>query len=139
MEKILVPVDGSEQAAQAAKWAAARAAESGASVTLLHVHALPSAEAMAMAHLSRERIAEIEEHHAAPSFDSAVAAMGAEPEARITVVGDPREEIIVQARKGGFDHIVMGSRGLSPLKELLLGSVSEHVIRKCHIPVTVVR
>ncbi len=139
MEKILVPVDGSEQATQAARWASTLAGQSGGAITLLHVHALPAAEAMAMAHLSREQIAEIEERHAAPSFASAQQAMGAEAAETVTVIGDPREEIVGLASKGGFDLIVMGSRGLSPLKELLLGSVSEHVIRKASCPVTIVR
>jgi nucleotide-binding universal stress UspA family protein len=139
MEKILVPVDGSEQAQLAAKWAAHRAAESGGQVTLLHVHVLPSAETMAMAHMSREQIARIEEREAAPSFEKARAVMEVEPTETITMIGDPRQEIVALAERGGYDHIVMGSRGLSPLRELLLGSVSEHVIRKSHCPVTLLR
>ena len=54
MQKILVPVDGSEQANQAAAWAASLAGSTGGSVTLLHVHALPAAEAMAMADSSHK-------------------------------------------------------------------------------------
>jgi universal stress protein A len=37
------------------------------------------------------------------------------------------------------DLVVMGSRGLSPMKELLIGSVSETVLRHAPCPVTVVR
>ena len=139
MEKMLVPVDGSKQSNLAAKWAAERAAETGGTITLLHVHAAPAAEVMGMSQLSREEIAEIERQHAQPSFDQASAAMGTEPADTIIALGDPGEEIIGAARLGGFDHIVMGSRGLSPLKELLLGSVSEHVIRKSHCPITIIR
>ncbi len=137
--KILVPVDGSDQATQAAAWAAKQAAGTGGSVTLLHVHALPATEAMGMANLSREQIAEIEDRHAAPSFEQARAAMDGTPAETLIAIGDPGAEIVGIAHQKGFDHIVMGSRGLSPLRELLLGSVSEHVIRKSHCPVTVIR
>jgi nucleotide-binding universal stress UspA family protein len=137
--KILVPVDGSDQARQAAQWASRRAAESDGTVTLLHVHAIPATEAMGMAKLSREQISAIEERHATPSFEGAREVMDIEPADTMIAMGDPGAEIVGIAKKHGFEHIVMGSRGLSPLRELLLGSVSEHVIRKSHCPVTIVR
>lgn len=139
MARMLVPVDGSEQANLAAQWAAERAVETGGSVTLLHVHATPAADAMGMAKLSREEIAAIEARQAQPSFDQAREAMGTDPTDTIHVMGDPGAEIVGIAGQQGFDHIVMGSRGLSPLRELLLGSVSEHVIRNSHCPVTIIR
>ena len=140
MTKMLVPVDGSEQASEAAKWAVKWAGEAGGTVTLLHVHVMPGAEVMAMAHLPREKIEEIEDKHAGPSFQQVREAVGDEAIAdTLIAIGDAGEEIVGIARSKGFDHIVMGSRGLSPLKELLLGSVSEHVIRKAPCPVTIIR
>jgi nucleotide-binding universal stress UspA family protein len=140
MTKILVPVDGSEQSCEAAKWAVEWATEAGGSVTLLHVHVMPGAEVMAMAHLSREKIEEIETRHAGPSFQKARDAAGDAGIAdTLIAIGDAGEEIVGIAHSKGFDHIVMGSRGLTPLKELLLGSVSEHVIRKAPCPVTIIR
>lgn len=140
MTKMLVPVDGSEQSCEAAKWAAKWAAEAGGSVTLLHVHVVQGAEVMAMAHLPREKIEEIETLYAGPSFHKARDAVGDTGiEDTLIAIGDAGEEIIGIAGSKGFDHIVMGSRGLTPLKELLLGSVSEYVIRKAHCPVTIIR
>lgn len=70
-----------------------------------------------------------------------VQAMGL-PEERVVFevqVGEPAEEIVEMARLEAFELIVIGSRGLSPLKELLLGSVSNRVVHTAHCPVLVVR
>ena len=50
--------------------------------------------------------------------------------------GDPAKKIEEIAREGGYDTIVMGSRGLGALERTLQGSVSEHVVT--HSDATVV-
>jgi nucleotide-binding universal stress UspA family protein len=50
--------------------------------------------------------------------------------------GDPARTIERIAAEGGFDTIVIGSRGLSALDRVLRGSVSEHVVT--HTSATVV-
>jgi nucleotide-binding universal stress UspA family protein len=50
--------------------------------------------------------------------------------------GDPARTIERVAREGGFDTIVMGSRGLGAIDRMLQGSVSEHVAT--HAEATVV-
>ena len=54
-------------------------------------------------------------------------------------LGDHAQVIIDTANKGDYDLIIMGSRGLSPFKELLLGSVSFKVMHHARCPVMVVR
>ena len=54
-------------------------------------------------------------------------------------VGDPAEEIVKLAEKVGADIIVMGHRGRSFLKKILLGSVAEGVVKISNNPVLVVR
>ncbi len=49
--------------------------------------------------------------------------------------GDPVAEIIRNSE--GYDFIAMGSRGRSIFKEILLGSVSEGVLRQSKLPVMV--
>ena len=51
-------------------------------------------------------------------------------------LGEPAPTIERIAVEGGFDTIVIGSRGLSALDRALLGSVSEHVVT--HTSATVV-
>lgn len=53
--------------------------------------------------------------------------------------GDYASEIIDIAKRLNCDLIVLGSRGLSPFKELLLGSVSNKVMHHANCPVMVVR
>lgn len=53
--------------------------------------------------------------------------------------GNVIEEILKAASEGKYNIIVMGSRGLSRVKELTLGSVSEGVMRHAPCPVLVVK
>ena len=53
--------------------------------------------------------------------------------------GDHSHEIIEVAKRKDCDLIIMGSRGMSPIKELMLGSVSLKVIHHASCPVMVVR
>jgi nucleotide-binding universal stress UspA family protein len=53
--------------------------------------------------------------------------------------GRPAEEIIEAAKEGKHDIIVMGSRGLGGIKQLLLGSVSDRVADEAPCPVLIVK
>ncbi len=53
--------------------------------------------------------------------------------------GSPFHEIVEYARNEHCDMIVMGTLGMGPIQHMLLGSVSEKVVRKAHCPVLVVR
>ena len=57
----------------------------------------------------------------------------------IQVFGNPGRSICEQAQQSEVDLIVMGSRGLSGLQKLILGSVSSYVIRHAYCSVLVVR
>jgi nucleotide-binding universal stress UspA family protein len=140
MARILVPVDGSESSVHATAWADGYAATTGAELILLHVHHAPGSETLTLSSLEPEQIAEAERRIAGPSFDRARARISAGARVRTLVsLGEPAEEIVAIARREGVDLIVMGSRGLTPLRELLLGSVSEKVVRHAHCAVTIVR
>lgn len=58
---------------------------------------------------------------------------------RIVVHGDPAEELLKAARKERIDLIVIASRGESVLRRLMLGSVTEKVLRESDSPVLVIR
>ena len=54
-------------------------------------------------------------------------------------LGDPAKIIIKLAKSNDYDLIIMGSRGRSAFKELLLGSVTQKVAHHAKCPVMVVR
>lgn len=53
--------------------------------------------------------------------------------------GRPARQITSYAAENGIDHIVMGSHGRTGLSRILLGSVTERVLRNSTVPVTAVR
>ena len=59
-------------------------------------------------------------------------------ETRITV-GPVAEEIVRIGEEGNYDYIVVGTRGMSSFKRMLMGSVAEKVVLHAHCPVVVVR
>ena len=54
-------------------------------------------------------------------------------------IGKPAHEILDLAREVGADLIVVGSKGLTGVERLVLGSVSEHVVREAKCAVMVAR
>lgn len=53
--------------------------------------------------------------------------------------GEPASVIVEFANDRRCDLIVIGSRGLSGLKELVLDSVSHHVVQRSSVPVLIVK
>ena len=54
-------------------------------------------------------------------------------------IGKPADQILHLARELGADLIVIGSHGLTGIERLVLGSVSERVMREAHCAVLVAR
>lgn len=57
----------------------------------------------------------------------------------IEPAGEPARTIERIAEDGGFDTIVLGSRGLGAIERVLQGSVSEHVATHAHQTVVIAR
>ena len=55
------------------------------------------------------------------------------------VTGQPAETLVRQAAREASDVIVVGARGAGALTRLVLGSVSESVLRHAECPVLIVR
>lgn len=55
------------------------------------------------------------------------------------IVGEPAEIIVAFAKEKLLDQIVIGPRGMSAVKNLLLGSVANKVVQLSAIPVLLVK
>ena len=64
--------------------------------------------------------------------------MHAGPSTRHLRIGSPAEAIVSMAEQHKADLIVMGARGVSPIKEWLLGSVSHSIITTAHCAALIV-
>lgn len=53
--------------------------------------------------------------------------------------GTPSKAILGYAQKSGIDLIVMGSHGVSVLRDFFVGSNTEKIVRTAHVPVIVVK
>lgn len=54
-------------------------------------------------------------------------------------VGNAADAIAATAKEGGFDLLMMGSHGQSPLSSLVMGSVTSRVLAHCTTPVLIIR
>ncbi|MBO1511102.1 universal stress protein [Metabacillus bambusae] len=53
--------------------------------------------------------------------------------------GESGPAIVVYANKENFDLVIIGSRGLNSLQEMVLGSVSHKVVKRVKCPVLIVK
>jgi nucleotide-binding universal stress UspA family protein len=58
---------------------------------------------------------------------------------KIVVEGHAVEEIVRVANQENIDLIVIGARGVSHMREMLLGSVTDGVLHHVHCPVLVIK
>ena len=138
MARVLVPVDGSQQADDALDHAVSEFPD--AEIVLLHViDPIDSGySAESVLPTASEDWYESHKETAQNLFAEARERAGREFETAIEV-GRPSREIVEYAEEKGIDHIVMGSHGRSGVARVLLGSVAETVVRRSPVPITVVR
>ena len=152
--KILVPLDGSEHSLKALERATEIAKKFSGKITLIHVYSVsiqpimlpepttlgsPSIPILTGAEVSR--IAEASRgfgNRILRDGEEKVKAEKVQVEKKL-VEGHAVEEIVRAATEGNFDLIVIGARGISHIREILLGSVTDGVIHHVHCPVLVVK
>jgi len=151
--KILVPLDGSEHSIRALDIAIQIAKKFAGKLTLIHVYSVgvrpvvvpepatftPGIPIMAPVEYSRvaEAMKETGTRILAEGKEKAEA-KGVKVETLLKE-GHIVHEIVKTAEEGKFDLIVMGARGISRIKEIIRGSVSDGVIRNAPCPVLVTK
>ena len=145
VKRILCPIDFSEGSGHALARAAAIAKDQAATVTALHV--VPTESPLlrtaplevtppvlpALSPADRERVLQ-----ALEAFVTNEAGAGTPIDAEVVEAPTIHGEILAQARRLHADLIVMGTHGRSGFQRLLLGSVTEKVLRTALEPVLTV-
>lgn len=149
IRKVLVPTDGSPAALRAAAYAAElKKLDPAVEITVLAVQSVPrELIARKLYWMATER----------PVTGGVIEDLFAEERERVLNAtarvfrdaglevkvdhrsGDVAEEIASYAREGGFDLIVMGTRGASELSGLIVGSVSHKVIHLAPCPIILIK
>jgi nucleotide-binding universal stress UspA family protein len=145
-KKILLATDASKDAEKAALIASDIANNTGSELHVLHVgntkdfHIAPGAEQSFSPRTgSLGEIREKAEKTLEEAVKQVEEAGGTVAQAHLRS-GDPDDEILRFCdEQGGFGLIVMGSRGLTRIKRVVMGSVSGSVVRHAHCPVLVAR
>jgi nucleotide-binding universal stress UspA family protein len=141
---ILAALDGSEPAARGATLAADLAVRYGAALHLVHVINSPSVsrELMEFAELEGTDALEVKARAATQSFladaRAQAASKGVQRLATEVLLGDPAAKLLDYARERTIDLIVLGRRGMGPIRGLLMGSVSTKVNSMAACPVLTV-
>ena len=140
VRKILCPIDFSRHADLVVEWAAHMAEEHDSELVLLHAYHLPvEFQQLEGAYLPADFWDSVKEEaeRSLAAYAEKIRATGI-PVKQIVREGYPASVIEEESISENADMIVMGCRGLSGLKHLLLGSIAERVVQKSHCPVLTV-
>jgi nucleotide-binding universal stress UspA family protein len=136
--KILVPTDGSEYSYAAGKHAVYIAKEIGAKIFALNVINSGLAFHAGIHYAESKSEMEQEGKKATGRIKDLCGEYGVDCE-ELIVDGKPQDVIVEVANKANIDCIVIGSLGMSAIERVLIGSVSDNVLRHARCPVLMVR
>jgi nucleotide-binding universal stress UspA family protein len=144
-QKILVPFDGSEHSWKALEASIQLAKNLNSKLALLTVYsvtdvATPEPELSANTRRSVITTQNVRDSCEELLEEASLKVRSERIEVEIEVAGGDAVDVIARkSKEGKFDLIVMGARGLSTLKKILVGSVSEGVIKNAPCPVLIVK
>jgi len=139
-DRVLVGFDGSPHSRRAVQVASEIAGKFGSILTIAIVRPLPKGEEYArldalvpLGEDGRSLATHLDE------LREKAIAHGAKVAEPVTLRGDVLESLLDYLARNPQDLVVVGSRGLSRSRRLLLGSVSSGLVNSAHCPVLVVR
>ncbi|MDD4993894.1 MAG: universal stress protein [Paludibacter sp.] len=146
MKKVLIALDYDPTAQKVAESGFAMAKAMGAEVTLLHVMVSPAMYASAYANMGAWQIdtvdttegIEIIKTGSRNLLEKAKKHLGAKTIKTVHKEGDTAQMILQTASEIHADCIVMGTHSQKWLENVLMGSVTEEVLRKTTIPMFIV-
>lgn len=141
MQKILIPVDGSEHAERAVASLIKQYQATGPlEIHLLNVQ-IPVESGHARMFVSKNDLETYYRDEGKKALEGAAKLLkqAGIPFTEHLAVGHVAETIVNFAQQHQFDQIVMGTHGRTGLTNLLLGSVASDVLRSSKVPVTLVK
>ena len=142
MKRIIVGVDFSPVTAAVLDTAATIAIAGGCKLFLVHVAPafvadlktvrVPQHERDFIAHKLRE------EHRDLQALAKELGQNGCDVESLMVEGDGPVEKLLEEAERLKADLIAIGSHGHGPIYNMLVGSISEGILRKAHTPVLIV-
>lgn len=149
---LLVPVDGSKGSLDAVQLAARMAADMDMPVELLHVFPHDGLEMFGalsyepteeeVRYMNPEEFKKLRDKTSREVFDKAQGVIPDGQNIKVSEVklsGHATEAILKHAKAADEPMIIVGSRGLSTFKGILVGSISQSLVHHAECPVTVVR
>ncbi|ALC82161.1 universal stress protein [Bacillus gobiensis] len=136
-QRILLAVDGSEHSSRATDHAIALSLVTGAEIELIYVldyskaksEVLHSGNSLQLKNERQQRLKKAEEKLQKNDVSY-----------QITMKhGEPGPTIVEHANRNNVDIVIIGSRGLNSLQEMVLGSVSHKVAKRASCPVLIVK
>jgi len=142
VSRILLPVDGSDNALRAVRHIIANTDwyQRPLELHLLNVQ-LPIASGLVKSFISRSQLDDYYHDEGVSALESARSELdaGNVPHHDHVSVGDSAETILYYARDKKCDLVVMGTHGHSAIGDVLLGSVASRVLHQASIPVLFVK
>jgi nucleotide-binding universal stress UspA family protein len=138
---ILVSYDGSEPSVKALNKAVELAkTDSSIKLSVAHVINLQPVIVGDMTFSQPESYQEQVQEQGNAIIDQVKTIIHELPHANVIILaGTPAEAVLNFAESNDCDLIMMGSRGLSAIKEWMLGSVSHNIVQHSRIPVLIVK
>lgn len=141
MQKILIPIDGSENAKRAiATLIKQHQAAEPRDIHLLNVQ-MPVESGHAKMFINQGDLDAYYRDEGRQALEGAAALLkqAGIPFTEHLAIGHIAETVINFAQQHQFDQIVMGTHGRTGLTSLLMGSVASDVLRSSKVPVTLVK
>lgn len=139
-KSILIPVDDSQQSYAAVQTGGMMASCAGATVALLHVRRPPAETVTDI--VTEDKLFALplieKEQKMFQKCKDILSGLGVAATTKVIESENVASEIIGECSKGHYDVIVIGHRGRSSLKQLMLGSVANGVLVEAKCPVIMV-
>ena len=142
---VVVAFDGSKDSAKAVQIACSISAKYGSKVTVLHVYRSPSTVFAPGPGMAVPDFRELEDAAEETGRDilsrgmDIASKLGAKPKGELMESPSVVEAVVTFAAQAKADLIVVGTRGMTGFRKLVMGSVSSGVVSHAKCPVLVVR